>query len=148
MAAGCDPNFNYDGDRAQPGAMAPQTEWKVTGSPAGEFSFLTFAYDGNAMTTCQAKNYTRGQAITIDFTRPCIFNMIAIQHGPYEFGFPKEIAVDISNDGKNYTRIFTGEGTRKITYLCILSPVKARYVRLVALRPGSDKWSIAEIYFQ
>lgn len=147
VAAGCDPNFNYNGDRAQPGAMASQTEWKVTGTP-GQFGFLSFAHDGNAMTVCQAKSFSRGQAITVDFTRPCIFNMIAIQHGAYELGFPKEIAVDISNDGRNFTRIFTGEGTKKITYLCILSPVKARYVRLVALRPGIDKWSIAEIYFQ
>jgi len=147
MAGGCDPNFNYDGPRAQPGAMASQTEWKVTGTP-GQFSFLSFAHDGNAMTVCQSKGYSRGTAITIDFSRPCMFNMIAIQHGPFEFGYAKEVAVEISNDGKNFTRIFNGEGTRKITYLCILSPVKARYVRLVAIRPGIDKWSIAEIYFQ
>lgn len=146
-ACGCDPKFDYSGDRAQPEAIAAQTEWKVTGTP-GEFSFLTFAYDGNPMTVCQSKSYNRGQAITIDFSRPCIFNMIAIQHGPFEYGFAKEVAVEISNDGKTFTRIFNGEGTRKITYLCILSPVKARYVRLVALRPGAEKWSIAEIYFQ
>jgi len=147
IAAGCDPNFDYNGQRAQPGAMAVQSEWNVTGTP-GQFSFLSFAHDGNAMTVCQAKTYNRGQYITIDFTRPCIFNMIAIQHGPFEYGYAREIAVEISNDGKNFTRIFTGEGTRKITYLCILSPVKARYVRLVALRPGIEKWSIAEVYFQ
>lgn len=147
FTAGCDPKFDQNGPRAQEGAISSCDKWKVTGS-GKTFSNLRFAHDNNTMTVCKSAKYYRKASLVIDLQRPCLFNTIAIVHGPDEFGYTRRLDVAISNDGKKYHKIYEGVGTRKVTYINILSPVSARYVKLTAKRPGHRPWSIAEVYFQ
>ena len=92
-------------------------------------------------------NY-RNASFTIDLGRSCVFNMIVLFHGKKEFGFARKLLVSTSIDGKKYKNIHTAPGTRDRTYLLLMTPVNARYLRITALEAGSRPWSIGGIFLQ
>ena len=80
--------------------------------------------------------------------RRCVFNMIAIRHGVKEHGFARTILCSTSTDGVNFTEQIRAYGTRKVTYISLMKPATARFVRLTAVEQGNEPWAIAEIFLQ
>ena len=66
--------------------------------------------------------------------------------------FPRRVEVELSIDGKNFTRVATiendatenSDGARVRDFSQTLSPQKARYVRLRALNSGKNTWIFAD----
>ncbi|NBB95517.1 MAG: hypothetical protein GVY16_07225 [Planctomycetes bacterium] len=147
LAAGCDLQPPPAERRAVSGAISLPSTWKIDAQGV-RFKDLPAAIDGNTMTLATATSQYRGGSVTLDLGRPCLFNMITILHGQQPDGHARIVAVYTSNDGKTYKKRYTTAATRSVTYLPILTPIRARYVRLVAEQAGARPWAIAEIYLQ
>jgi hypothetical protein len=144
LLAGCDFNFQDGQNDLVSGAMAPRGQWRVAASSGMQNAAA--ALDGNMMTFATTAERYRTASITVDFGRPCFFNMIVLRHGAKEFGFARKVSLSVSMDGKTFTPVQTVLGTRKITYMLMFSSTTARYIRLTAEQPGSSAWAIGELY--
>lgn len=119
-----------------------------TWTARGDLQDPSFAIDSNINTAAlSGADYTNA-SLTIDLKQPCVFHTVIIEHGLKEMGFPRTVGVATSVDGVNFTDRYQGPGTRKVTILLLPQPVLARYVRLHALRPGREPWSLAEVHLQ
>ncbi|MCK5113303.1 MAG: discoidin domain-containing protein [Phycisphaerae bacterium] len=145
---GCDPQFDLNrGNIFGTDAISSQLTWKIQSQHGFKDAKKSIDGNSNSYAITRGKNY-RGASLTIDLERQCVFNMVVIIHGAREFDFAKEVQLSISSDGKNFKPCYQTFGTRKITYLPVLTPVTARYIRLTAIEPGAKPWAIAEIYLQ
>jgi len=142
FSAGCAGDFEH-GRFAPAAAVSPFQDWKVTGN----LQEPQKAADGSAATAAVARRGHNAQ-ITIDLGTACLFNMIAVNHGPDQFGFCRRLAVLTSLDGKAFDRRTVLPGTRHITVLLLPRPTLARYIRLQVVLRGSRPWSVAEIFVQ
>ena len=115
---------------------------------SGDLRVPNITIDGNINTIAISPNSDGRGTLTIDLGKPCMFNMIVVEHGANEFGFARRVAVSTSLDGQAFTQRYTGHGTRRVTILCPATPMLARYVRLQAVVAGDQPWSVAEVYFQ
>ena len=142
-ASGCGPGYGQ-GQRFAPRCLADRTLWSASGTleqPAA-------AIDGTPSTAAVAPTAGGPRQLTIDLGEPCLFNMIVIDHGDDEFGFCRSVALQTSADGRKFDQHAVVPGNRKVTVICNVTPVLARYVRLKAVVPGDRPWSIAEVYLQ
>jgi len=146
--AGCEmEGFNYDGNRAAPGMISSNKEWKIT-AQGGQFQNLRSAIDNNQLTAAvSGRNYTNA-FVTVDLGQLCFFNCISILHGENQDGYARQVAASISSDGQTFRHIKTVYGTRKVTYILLDQPVRARFLRLTAVRQNVHPWSISEIILQ
>jgi hypothetical protein len=143
---GCDGQIYSDNIISGSAISIPaKSRWRAT----GDLVDISNAADGNVNTFALSRESYENAKLTIDLGKPCVFNTIVLDHGSAnQFGFCRRQAVQISYDGRNYTQVYTGPGTRRITYLNLVTPTLARFVRIVALVPGDRPWSVAEVYFQ
>lgn len=143
VSLGCDGGSEAGPPGARPpaAAVSSQSQWEITGDlqPAAAIA------DGNPGTLALSRQQYRGAQVTIDLGKPSVFNMIVIDHGRQQSGFCRRMAVLTSLDGKNFERRASVPGTRRVTTACLLTPVLARRVRLVAEVPGDEPWSIADL---
>jgi len=148
LLAGCElEGFNYDGNRAAPGVISSYKEWTIR-AQGTQFQNLRSAIDNNQMTAAvSARNYTNA-SVTLDLGQLCFFNCIAILHGENQDGYARRVAASISSDGQTYRHLKTVYGTRKVTYILLDQPVRARYLRLTAVQQSIRPWSISEIILQ
>lgn len=145
-AVGCGPAI-FSGDEAGRGAGAISN--KSTWRAYGDLKDPQLAIDGSVSTFALSSSQYDNAKLIIDLQKRCLFNTIVIDHGQKnEMGFCRRIAVQISYDGVNFRQIYAASGTRRMTYLNIITPTLARYVRLVAVVPGEQPMSIAEVYLQ
>lgn len=143
---GCGTGDLYQHKSKKPPAAAlsdPRT-WKLSGTVQSP----SLAVDGKRNTYARSTSRQPTPQITIDLGKSCLFNAVFIDHGTNEFGYCRRLAVLTSLDGENFTKCYETQGTRLITSACIITPVLARYVRLQVIQPGSQAWSVAEIYIQ
>jgi len=141
---GCAGVSYSDGAHSPAAAVTPKRLWRAQGS----LQNAHLAIDGNQATAAVAALPYNGAALTIDLAKPCLFNMIAIEHGPDEWGFARRVSVLTSLDGEVFTNRFTASGTRWISIFCLIEPTLARYIRLQAVVPGQRPWSVAEVHVQ
>jgi len=128
--------------RTFPDTITPPARWIVTGnvqSPAK-------AIDGNVATAAIGPQGQANGWIVIDLGKICLLNMVVIDHGPDEFGYCRELAVQTSDDGQTWTLQAVVPGLRRVTNCLFTGPELARYVKLQCLTPGARPWSVAEIY--
>jgi len=118
--------------------------WRAEGSLRNP----QLAIDGNLSTAAVSEPLYAGAFLTIDLGKPCLFNMVVLDHGSDEHGHARKVALLTSMDGKSYTRQLVASGTRRVTTLSAITLILARYVRLQAAVPGDQPWSIAEVYLQ
>ncbi len=142
QTAGCSSKLNV-GKSARDTISAPE-KWKIS-SDGGSFTNLKAAIDDTIDTMAVSGGNYRNTSFALDLGKPCVFNMIVLFHGKKEFGFAGKLLVSTSNDGKKYKNIHTAPGTRDRTYLLLMTPVNARYLRITALEAGSRPWSIGGI---
>ena len=145
-AAGCAvaPIYPADGPKSPAAAVTSRRQWKAS----GDLRDPEKAIDGTPDTAAIGDPLRSGAAITIDLGKACLFNMVAVDHGLNETGFCRRLVLLSSMDGSTFERRYAVPGTRRITTLCLVSPVLARYIRLEAVIPGEAPWSIAEVYVQ
>lgn len=143
LAGGCGSSMYQEG-RSQASAISPRVFWQVSGDMRG----LQAAIDGDVSTAAISALPDGGGAITIDLGKPCVFNMVVVEHGTNEFAFARRVVLLTSLDGISFTQRYSALGTRRVTILCPVSPILARYVRLQAAVPGDLPWSVAEVYLQ
>jgi len=124
--------------------VSPRSMWKATGN----LDDPPKAIDGKIGTVTVGGDSGRPAYLTIDLGKVCLFNMIAVDHGAEEMGFCRRLAVGSSLDGKTFTDHYIAVGTRRITTICLQSPVLARYIRLRVLASGGRPWAVAEVYVQ
>lgn len=147
VCVGCDIQPPPPERRAVAGAISLSSTWRIT-SQGGGFKNLQSAIDGQTLTAAMTSEPYRGASITIDLGRKCLFNLIGILHGREEHGYARIVSVYTSLDGKSFEKRYTTAGTRAATYLPIFTPIRARYVRLVAEEAGPRPWTLSEIYLQ
>lgn len=125
-------------------AVSPIQDWRVQGTLRDVGS----AIDGNLNTAAIAPPGSSNAVLTVDLGKMSLFNMAVIEHGPRAQAFARRVSVLTSPDGENFTLVHTSPGTPRKTYISILTPVLARYVRFQAILGEDAPWSVAEIYFQ
>lgn len=140
LTSGCGDAFQH-GRHGPAAAVSPHSDWKISGNLSG----LEKAADGNAGTAAVGDVRSPNARVEIDLGKACLFNMVIIEHGPEQFGFCRRVAVLTSLDGKQFHRRVVLPGTRHVTILYLGRPVLARHVRLEAVSPGSQAWSVAEV---
>ena len=146
VAVGCGLEGVYDDNsRSQVAAISKRTSWRAY----GDLRNPQYALDGRQDTAAVSNGNNYDDAVlTFDLGKPCLFNMVVIEHGPNEHGFCGRIAVLTSMDGVHYSDQKIGSGTRAVTTLLLDSPVLARYVQLKVIVPGTRPWSVSEVYLQ
>lgn len=143
----CELNLQQDGRRALPNSVPSYRQWKIEAT-TGRFTSLNAAIDGDINTAASAASATSGATVTLNLGRSSVFNMIILAHGSREWGFATQLTVSTSLDGRRFTEQIVTPGCRKVTYIPLFKPVRARYVRIQASRPGSQPWALAEILIQ
>jgi hypothetical protein len=143
VGAGCSGPIYQDG-RAEAAVITLRPTWQAS----GDLQSPGAAIDGNIATAAVSTDASGRGTLTLDLSKPCLFNTVIIEHGPDEMGFAPRVAVLTSMDGQTFTQRYVGIGTRRVTILYLGAPVLARYVRLRALTAGQRPWSVAEVYLQ
>jgi hypothetical protein len=124
-------------------SISPYTKWRISGDLDG----MAKAIDNNVETAAVSKSYYPNALVTLDLGKPCMFNRVVLDQGPNnEFGYCRKVGVWTSMDGQTFNYVYAAPGTRRITVLCWVTPVLARYICLRAVVPGDKPWSIGEIY--
>ncbi|MFW5841538.1 MAG: discoidin domain-containing protein [Planctomycetota bacterium] len=145
LAGGCTESATQNTASPAPAAeVSPMEQWRV----AGSMPDVTRAVDGNLQTYAAAAKGSGQAMLTIDLSKPCLFNLMVIEHGPVEQGHARRLTLLTSPDGETFTPQMQVEGTPKRTYVAILTPTLARFVRIQAEVDDNRPWTIAEIYFQ
>ena len=146
LAAGCNgaPIYNAGSQHVARGSISDRREWRTEGSAQPPAN----AIDGNINTAAVASPATPAAQITVDLSRPCLFNMVALDHGRDDRAFAGRVELLTSMDGTNFTSRLEVGGTRRVTTLLLVTPVLARYMRLRVSAAGQHGWSIAEIHIQ
>lgn len=145
-SGGC-PNqqiYSPNGGTLLPGGVSPNTEWRVSGDLPG----LTRAIDGRLDTAALSGPEYRNATVTVDLARPCMFNMLILDHGHNPMGFPRRVAVLTSVNGVDFTPRCTVPGKRRVTTVLLPEFITARYVQFQVVEPGNRPWSLAEVLLQ
>jgi hypothetical protein len=143
-AAGMGCAGEYGGGHSEAAVISPRSTWRA----AGDLQSVASAIDQNPGTAAVSTAPDGRGTITIDLGKPCLFNMVVIEHGSNEMGFARRVAVLTSMDGEIFTQRYAGVGTRRVTILYMGTPVLARFVRLRAIVAGEQPWSVAEVFLQ
>jgi len=143
VLAGCDGSIIAGSGTSA--AISPKSSWTAT----GDLKNIANAVDGNVNTFAITTGSYENAKLTVDLGKPCVFNTIAVDQGQEnEFNFCRRITVSISYDGRNFTQIYAAPGTRRITYISLITPTLARFIRFQATVPGDRSWGVAEVYLQ
>jgi hypothetical protein len=141
VLAGCVDSPEIEGPPPPGALVSPRQAWRAY----GDLRDPGKAIDGDPATAAVSGNPSTNAHIEVDLGKACLFNRIIIQHGLDEYAFPNRMAVYTSMDGQSFQLQCEAPGKRRVTNALLISPVLARYVRLVAVSPGSRPWSVAEI---
>jgi len=132
------------GPREATASVSDRSLWRF----AGDFSDAGNAADNDVLTVATS-SATPTSHLQIDLGKPCVFNLIVIDHGPdYEQAFPGKLVVQTSYDGRDWNDEPAVAGTRRITYILLSGPRLARYIRLQTQVRGDSPWTVAEVYVQ
>jgi hypothetical protein len=144
--SGCEPAPIYDRPRGElpVGRVPDRAKWVVYGTVANP----GYAVDGSLQTVASAANTGGNASLTINLGKAGHFHMIVVDHGRDEFGFARQVLVETSLDGREFTARHRAFGTRRVSTFLLPRPVLAKYVRLRALVPGERPWALAEIHIQ
>ena len=145
LAGGCngaDYSANNNGTAQQGHPISDRSRWSVS----GDLADMDSAIDGSRGTAAVGRGVQSRASFTIDLGKVCLFNMVTIHHGPNEWGFCRRVALLTSLDGEKFQYRWAAPGTRRVTILCVMTPILARYVRLQAMAVGEQPWSIGEVY--
>lgn len=140
--AGCgDQLEKSEGPKAPGSVITERRLWQAS----GDLENCSAAIDGSLSTAAVSKRNTEGSQITIDLGKPCVFNLVILEHGDDEFGFCRRMAMLTSMDGENFVKVCESTDSRRAAYITPITTQLARYVRLQIVTPGARPWAVAEI---
>ncbi|MHC4986325.1 MAG: discoidin domain-containing protein [Planctomycetota bacterium] len=128
--------------QAPASSISPRPSWSISGQGVSNDAA---AIDGDLSTRAVTASGYEEASLTVDLGKPCLFNLIVIDHGDHETGYAERLAVLTSMDGLEYTRQKVASGQRGRTWIALVTPVMARYVRIEVVRPHWQPWSVAEV---
>ncbi len=145
MGGGCDPGPIYgpDAPRVSVGTISDRQSWTAKGN----LEDGDLAADGN-INTIAIGQVGNSASLTIDLGQACMFNFVVVDHGRNELGFARQVEIATSIDGRTFTPQANCPGTRRVSNFLLNLTVLARYVRITAVQPGANPWSVAEVYIQ
>ena len=86
-----------------------------------------------------------GQYLQIGFTRPRHLSTLVLDTGASTGDYPRTYAVQVSDDGSNWTGpVATGAGSGQITTIG-LPPAATRFVRVTLTGSSGNWWSVADV---
>ena len=145
LCSGCVGPMHGETARKTPAAaITPRASWTAYGLLENP----ELAIDDKVNTAAVSKDSYAGATLTIDLGKPCLFNMVVVDHGFRKDGFCRQMALLTSMDGRQFHQGHTVYGTRRLTIVALVAPRMARYVRLEAVQPGAEPWAVAEVYLQ
>ena len=145
LVSGCVSSPIYNASEEHPiGRVSDRRVWRAS----GDLMTPAAAIDGDLATTATDPRRRANAYLTIDLGKPCMFNLVIVDHGLNQFGFSRRMLVLTSMDGKTFTQRHAVPGTRRITAALLPKFVLARYLRLQAAVSGPRPWSIAEVFIQ
>ena len=124
--------------------ISPKKTWSCWGSVVNASAVI----DEDLTTIARGRFNSAGEEITIDLKRLCLFQTIIIEHGQFERGYCYRLSILTSVDGKKFTKQYDTSGARRVTIILLPKPTVARYIRLKVVKPGPERWAVAEIYLQ
>jgi len=144
-AGGCATGRIYSDNHGTilPGDISPRSQWKLSG-PLTDLAAIT---DGQLATAAVAQQSTPAPTITIDLGRPCMFNLVIVDHGERLGACAQRVRVLTSDDGRQFTPQHETPGTPRVTSVMLRGFALARYVRIEAIG-GDEPWAVAEVYLQ
>ena len=114
--------------------------------------------DGDVETAWGSGTAQRGdEEVRVELESPQMVSQIVLRLGPNSFGFPRDLAIDISNDGAQWTGVWRGrpavetvraalQSPGDVPVLMEFGPDQAAFVRLRQLdREPNIPWWIAEL---
>ena len=132
------------GQRVVTQDIGNQGHWRI----GGDFRDMAKAVDGNVETAAFSGN-SPTTGVTLDLGKPREFNTIILDHGPaYEFNYPNRLSVYTSMDCRHWSNVYLVQGTRRMTYIPLMTRTVVRYIRLQTAAKNDRPWTIAEIYLQ
>jgi len=146
-AAGSSCFSSFDLSKPSREEISSPSRWRIS-SRNKDFTNLEKALDTDTDTVALSGSNYKGASFTLDLGQVCPFNMVVLFHGGEEFGFARKVCLSISIDGKNFRDVHVAPGTRGLTYLMLMTPVNARYLRFAAVEQGSRPWAIGGIFLQ
>jgi hypothetical protein len=117
---------------------------------------LSWMVDGNLVTWWSSLNAQRGdESFTADLEQVFQIGGVTLGMGRSATGFPRELAVDVSLDGTQWTEAWHGETAAQTVAAAIDDPIGAtvslpfaaqrgRYIRLRQLGQSIQPWAVAE----
>lgn len=143
VPSGCIPAPAYPKPTDNPPAavISPKSTWKAS----GDLRNPSAAIDNDIATAASSGQNYNGASLTVDLGKPCVFNLVILDQGASEYAHPRRVSLLTSLDGQKFDLQWTAPGNRRVTVLCPLKGILARYVRVQAAMAGSQPWAIAEL---
>ena len=132
------------GEGLLPSAITAKDRWTITGTLPN----IQSAIDDDLTTAAMSNRPRAGDSVTIDLAKPCLMQTLIVEHGAGENGYAHMVQVATSTDGVRFDVQYETLGTRQVTLILLPTPVLARFIRIRAIKPGRQPWSVAEIYVQ
>jgi hypothetical protein len=96
------------------------------------------------------------ETITLTLEEPRLIAGVRIDHGPHATAFGRAIAVDVSEDGRQWDTVLTVDGATtalagalrdplRLPVVLTFAPRRAAQVRIRQLGKSSDEWVVAEL---
>jgi hypothetical protein len=126
-------------------AVSDRRTWRATGVG---IAHPERAIDGDLTTYAVTGPAYQDAYLTIDLGKPCLFNLVRIDHGADQTGCCRRVAVLTSMNGRDFTYRYAVDDIERIATLFLPSPMLARYVRLQVVIQGDKPWAIAEVYLE
>jgi len=129
-------------------ASVPQTlgnrrGWKLSASHRGQD--LGNAVDGDLATRwTSGESMKEGMWLRIELPEPVLLSGLLIDAGPSRGDYPRGFAVELSDDGVDWTRVAAGEGKTPLTEV-EFEEQRARFVRITQTGEHRLFWSVHDL---
>ncbi len=144
VSLGCEGSYQGAKGRLVASAVTARVRWSV----ASNMRNPAAAVDGRSGTYAEAILGAGTPQMTLDLGKASLFNLIVLEHGSDGEHFPGRIELTTSLDGESFVPAAVVPGTRRVTSICLVRPVLARYLRFRLLERGPEPLRIAEFYLQ
>ncbi len=137
------------------GGWLTQEDWM---SPLGEFAddragWTATASSGTAANALDGSGTSRwtsgaaqsgGERLQLDLGAPTLFDRLAIDNTAFTGDYPRQLTVEVSNNGSSWTNVAAQPGVDGVTSVRF-APQVSQYVRLTQTGTSGSWWSVDEI---
>ncbi len=127
------------------GTAFDRTGWGLSSSTSSDLANLTDGDLATRWTTSAAQ--AGGEYVQVDFGATLTFNNVVMdteKNSGSESDYPREFAVQVSDDATTWQTVATAEGTTKATTVNF-APATGRYLRIAQSGTSGSWWSIGEL---